>query len=83
MSKYTDALQPLLKMPLFMVKDAESKGIPRHILAHYAKTGVLERLYPGAYRSMDYEQKVNFPLEHVPGAAASIPKGVICLISAL
>jgi predicted transcriptional regulator of viral defense system len=82
-SKYIHTLKPLLEMPLFTVKDAESRGIPRHALAYWVKIGVLERLYPGAYRSVDYEQKVDFPLEHVAWAAASIPEGVICLISAL
>lgn len=82
-SKYGTALQHLLKMPLFMVKEAESRGIPRHLLAYYVKTGVLERLYPGVYRSADYEPKIDFPWEHVACAAASIPEGVICLISAL
>ncbi len=66
-----------------MVKDAESMGVPRHVLAYYVKIGVLERLYPGAYRSVDYEPRVDFPLEHVAWAATSIPEGVICLISAL
>ncbi len=82
-SKYIPALKLLLKMPLFTVKDAELKGIPRHALAYCVKTGVLERLYPGAYRSVDYEPRVDFPWEHIAWAAASIPEGVICLISAL
>lgn len=82
-SKYIHTLKPLLEMLLFTAKDAESRGIPRNALAYCVKIGVLERLYPGAYRSVDYEQKVDFPLEHVAWAAASIPEGVICLISAL
>jgi predicted transcriptional regulator of viral defense system len=82
-SKYLDALTPLLKKPLFTTKDAQSQNIPRHALAYYVKAGVLERLYPGAYRSVDYDQQVDFPWEHVAWAAVSIPEGVICLISAL
>lgn len=70
-------------MPVFMAKDAESMGVPRHALAYCVKTGVLERLYPGAYRSMNYEPEVDFPWENVAWAAASIPEGVIYLISAL
>lgn len=76
-------LQPLLELPLFTVEDASLQGIPRHALTYYVKTGVLERLYPGAYRSVDYEPKVDFPWEHVAWTATSIPEGVICLISAL
>jgi predicted transcriptional regulator of viral defense system len=82
-SKYILTLKPLLEVPLFTAKDAESIGVPRHALAYYVKTGVLERLYPGAYRSVDYEPRVDFPWEHMAWAVASIPEGVICLISAL
>lgn len=82
-SKYIDDLQPLLRLPLFDVKEAESVGVPRYVLAYYVKAGILERLYPGTYRSMDYVPKVDFSLEHVAWTAASIPEGVICLISAL
>lgn len=81
--KYAYKLQPLLELPLFTAKDAEARGVPRHALAYYVQTGVLERLYPGAYRSVNYEPIVDFPWEHVAWAAASIPEGVICLISAL
>jgi predicted transcriptional regulator of viral defense system len=82
-SKYIHRLAPFLREPIFTAKEAESKGIPRYALVYYVKTGILERLYPGAYRSTNYEQKVNFSWEHVAWAAASIPEGVICLISAL
>lgn len=76
-------LQPLLEMPLFTLGDANLQGVPRQALAYYVKAGVLERLYPGAYRSVEYEPKVDFPWEHVALVATSIPEGVICLISAL
>jgi len=82
-SKYIRSLEPLLREPLFTAKEAESRGVPRHALAYYVKTGILERLYPGAYRSSAYEPMVDFSLEHVAWAATSIPEGVICLISAL
>lgn len=82
-SKYLSTLRPLLEMSLFTAKDALSQGIPRQVLAYYVEVGILERLYPGAYRSVDYEPKVDFPWEHLVWAAASIPEGVICLISAL
>jgi predicted transcriptional regulator of viral defense system len=82
-SKYNHSLEPLLREPLFTAKEAASKGITRQALAYYVKIGILERLYPGAYRSTTYEPEVDFPWEHVAWTAASIPEGVICLISAL
>lgn len=82
-SKYTAQLQDLLQRPGFTIGDADQLGIPRHALAYFVKTGVLERVYKGVYRSSHYELKVDFEWENLAQAAASIPDGVICLISAL
>lgn len=82
-SKFTKALWPLLELPLFTAEDARLRGIPRHALAYFVKKGILQRIYPGAYCSANYEPQVDFEWEHLALAAASIPEGVICLISAL
>jgi predicted transcriptional regulator of viral defense system len=82
-SKYEKQLQPFINIPLFTAEDAEKQHIPRHALAYLVKSGSLERIYPGAYRFSQYEQEVEFQWENLALVAASIPKGIICLISAL
>jgi predicted transcriptional regulator of viral defense system len=82
-SKYLKKLEPFFNVPLFTSAEAEKQGIPRHALAYLAKKGTLERIYPGAYRFSQYEPKIEFQWENLALIAASIPDGVICLISAL
>jgi predicted transcriptional regulator of viral defense system len=82
-SRYLHALEPLLARPMFTVIDAAEHGIPRQALGYFIKKGLLERVYPGTYRSVNYELLVDFEWEGLAQAAASIPNGVICLISAL
>ncbi len=82
-SKYLKPLRRFSKSPLFKVKDAEKQGVPRHALVYLEKKGILERVYPGAYRFSQYEPKVEFQWENLALVASSIPDGVICLISAL
>lgn len=81
--KYARELEPLLQAPLFTAAEAEKRGIPRHALLYLVKKGVLERVHAGAYRGCAYEPKVEFQWENLALIAASIPRGVICLISAL
>jgi predicted transcriptional regulator of viral defense system len=81
--KYLEKLEPFINLPLFTSAEAEKQGVPRHALAYLVKKGTLERIYPGAYRFSQYEPKVEFQWENLALIAASIPDGVICLISAL
>lgn len=81
--KYIEQLKPFLKTPYFTVKDAAKQGVPRHALAYLEKKGDLERIYRGAYRFPGYEPIVEFQWENLGLIASSIPKSVICLISAL
>lgn len=83
MKKYEKKLEILLKQPFFTFTEAEDKGIPRWAIIYQAKKGLLEKLCPGVYRSSTYEPKVDFEWENLAFTAASIPEGVICLISAL
>ena len=82
-SKYASALKSLLESSFFTSAEAEKQGIPRHALVHFVKKGVLERIYPGTYRSSSYEPKVDFEWENLGVIAATVPEGIICLISAL
>ena len=81
--KYIRQLEPFYKAPFFTIEEAAKQGVPRHALAYLEKRGDLERIYPGAYRFSEYEPEVEFQWENLGLVAASIPKGVICLISAL
>lgn len=81
--KYLEKLEPFINVPLFTSAEAEKQDVPRHALAYLVKRGTLERIYPGAYRFSQYEPEVEFKWENLALVAASIPEGVICLISAL
>ncbi len=82
-SKYIRQLEQFINAPLFTAAEAEKQGVPRHALAYLVNRGILERIYPGAYRFSQYEPEVEFQWENLALVAASIPGGVICLISAL
>ena len=81
--KYIKLLEPFHKVPFFTVKEAEKRGVPRHALAYLEKRGDLERIYPGTYRFSAYEPEAEFQWENLGLIASTIPKSVICLISAL
>jgi predicted transcriptional regulator of viral defense system len=82
-SKYQDLLAPLLKEPIFKASDARSRGIPSRMLAHFCQKGVIERIGRGLYRVTEAFSGVNLDFEELVLTASSIPKGVVCLISAL
>ena len=82
-TKHIQGLKPLLKNPFFTNAEAEKSGIQRQTLSQFTKEGLLIRICPGIYRSVDYEPQVDFQWENLGLVAASIPKGIICLISAL
>lgn len=81
--KYIQQLEPFHHVPFFTAEDAVKLDVPRHALAYLVKRGDLERIYPGAYRFSEYEPEVEFQWENLALVAASVPNGVICLISAL
>jgi predicted transcriptional regulator of viral defense system len=83
MGKYVKLLKPFYKAPFFTVEEAAKLGIPRQALVYLTKKGELERLYPGTYRFSTYEPQVEFQWENLALVASSVPKSVICLISAL
>jgi len=78
-----EKLEPFYKTPFFTIEEAAKQGVPRHALAYLEKRGDLERIYPGAYCFSEYEPEVEFQWENLGLVASSIPKSVICLISAL
>lgn len=82
-SKYKKQLDSFQHLPFFTAEQAINRDVPRHALSYFVKKGMLERIYPGAYRFAEYEPQVDFQWENLGLIAASIPNGVICLISAL
>lgn len=82
-SKYRSKIQTLSKKPLFTAAQAQAIGIPARMLAHFSKIGMVERISRGVYRVKDSKVDIGFEWEDLALIAMSIPKGVICLISAL
>jgi len=82
-SKYAKQLEPFQHLPFFTAEQAADHDVPRHAIAYLVKKGTLERIYPGMYRFVEYDPEVDFQWENLGLIAASIPEGVICLISAL
>ena len=81
--KEFEKLKPLLKKNLFHAWEAEKQGVHASLLSYYTKKGLIERLDHGIYRSKEAVLKVDFQWEDLILTAKSIPKGVICLTSAL
>ena len=82
-SKYQNLLAPLLKKPIFKASEARSKGIPSRMLAYFCKQGIIERMARGLYRVPDVCSGIDLDLEELVLTASSIPKGIVCLTSAL
>ncbi len=82
-SKYEHLLAPLLKMPIFKATEARSMGIPTRMLAHFCQKGLIERVGRGLYRVAEASSGVSLDFEELVLTASSIPRGVVCLISAL
>ncbi len=82
-SKYYPLLKDLLQKPAFLIAEANAVGVPRHALAYFDKIGLIERIAKGVYRDPNYESHIDITLEGLALAAMTVPKAVICLISAL
>jgi predicted transcriptional regulator of viral defense system len=80
---YLLAITSLLKKPSFTSKEARALGVPSAALAHYAKTGKLQRIARGLYRGAGYKNPSPARWSDLAEAVHSIPGGVVCLISAL
>lgn len=76
-------LSRLLKQPAFTTKEANKLGVSSSLLTYYYKTGKLDRLARGIYKSSDKKLIVPMEWEDVAITAKSIPQGIICLLTAL
>jgi predicted transcriptional regulator of viral defense system len=68
------------KRQIVRAKDARELGIPRTYLPRLARRGDLEKVGRGLYSSRDFSGTENTSLIE---AAYQIPKGIVCLLSAL
>ena len=82
-SKYYTKIQRFAKKPVFTAAEAREAGIPSRMLSHFCKKGIIERISRGVYMGTQVELDIDFEWEDLALVAMSIPKGVICLISAL
>jgi predicted transcriptional regulator of viral defense system len=82
-SKYYRQLAPLLKKTAFTSREARHQRIPSRMLSYYCKQGILERISRGIFRNPNKDWGVGLDLEGLIHTAASVPEGVVCLISAL
>lgn len=80
-SKYNTLLETLLKKGFFKASEAQESGIPPRMLSHFCKQGIIEKHSRGVYRAPD--TGIDFEMEDLVITAGSIPRGVVCLISAL
>jgi len=82
-SKYDSALKALSKKSYFKTSEARELGVPARMLVYFYEQGILERLGRGIYRSTSSETGLDLNDEGLVLTAISIPRGAICLISAL
>lgn len=82
-SKYAAAFHVLSKKAIFSSEDGRKAGIPPRMLAYFCAKGQIERMGRGMYKIQHLDFGADFEWEDLALTALSIPKGVICLISAL
>lgn len=76
-------IEAILEKPVFSASEARELGVHPSLLSYYCTKGILERISRGLYRKTDRELDVPVQWEDVALTSASIPSGVICLITAL
>jgi len=82
-SKYAPKIKYFTKKPVFTAAEAKKAGIPSRMLSHFCEKGIIERISRGVYMGTQVDLDIEFQWEDLALVAMSIPKGVICLISAL
>jgi predicted transcriptional regulator of viral defense system len=79
-TKTDQLLRLATKRQIVRAKDASELGIPRNYLARLVQKGALEKVGRGLYSSRDFPGTEHLTLIE---AAYRIPKGILCLLSAL
>lgn len=78
-----EKIEALLEQPFFSASDAAAYGVHPRVLAYYCDKGMLERISRGVYRKAGRDSGAPIQWEDVAYTAATIPNGIICLITAL
>jgi len=76
-------LKKLLKKSLFLASEARKVGIHPSRLSYYVKIKLIERMGRGVYRGIHSAVNTDFQWEDLVLTVKSIPKGIVCLVSAL
>ena len=76
-------LHGLSQKASFTPEDAEAIGVSRRMLSHYLKSGDIQRIGAGAYSLEQNLEGVDWKWDDLVRTMAQIPKGVVCLITAL
>lgn len=76
-------LGPLKNKTVFTAQEARRLGVRPSLLAYYVKKGFLKRLQRGIYRNPASKAEPDFRWEDLIVTILTIPKGVVCLLSAL
>ena len=76
-------LTPLLHRAYFTSQEARKHGVHPALLSYYIKIGKLKRIQRGLYQSATSLATKSLQWEDLLQAICSIPKGVICLTTAL
>src|SRR5690606_11897217 len=82
-SKYSKAFRALVKKGVFSSAEGREEGIPPRMLAYFCEKGQIEKVRRGMYKIKNLDFASEFEWEDLAITALSIPKGVICLLSAL
>jgi len=82
-TKYKDPLQQLQKIPCFKASYARDLGVPARMLAYFCRQGLIERIGRGVYRGSLFESELAHGAEDLMVTVQSIPRGIVCLLSAL
>ncbi|MGR3912678.1 MAG: type IV toxin-antitoxin system AbiEi family antitoxin domain-containing protein [Candidatus Rhabdochlamydia sp.] len=82
-SKYSEAFRALSKKEVFSSAEGREAGMPPRMLSYFCSKGIIEKICHGIYKIKNLDFGAAFEWEELALTALSIPKGVICLISAL
>lgn len=82
-TKYKDHLHQLQKIPCFKASYARDLGVPPRMLAYFCHLGMIERIGRGFYRGCLFESELTNGIEDLMVTTQSIPRGIVCLLSAL
>ncbi len=81
-AKYFHILSQFADRSYFTNREAHNSGVPSRMLAYYAQVGKLEKIAHGLYRLPRERQETSL-FRDLFETAATVPRGIICLLSAL